>query len=292
MKCTLSVIVPVYNSAPYLTRLFDSLKAQTWQDYELIVVNDGSTDTSEQIILEYSHFFGDRMVYCIQKNMGVAAARNTGLECASGQYISFIDSDDYVQPTFFERMLHEIYDSDIITCGVTVVQNGTICEHDTVSQNFTESGFDLARDSLQRKKAAHVLWNKIYKRELFDNFRFIEGYMFEDMYACAIVPLSANTVAYIDEELYVYCRREDSLSASVTDKKMADLAYLATKVVEIYAANGALFYLADALMTLVGGIIETICKYYVKDLITTSAFKSIICDLLATKKRLKKLNSR
>ena len=116
-KITLSIIVPVYNVEKYLEDCVESLLNQTYQNYEIILVDDGSTDTSGQICDEYS---GDSRIHVIHKaNEGAGAARNTGIEIATGDYITFIDSDDYIAGCYLERMVQtaEQTGSDIVQCG-------------------------------------------------------------------------------------------------------------------------------------------------------------------------------
>ena len=99
-----SIIVPVYNVEPYLNKCLDSLVKQTLEDIEIIIVNDNSPDNSEQIILEYKEKYPDKIVYIKKENGGVSSARNAGLEVARGEYIGFLDGDDYVSLDMFKTL--------------------------------------------------------------------------------------------------------------------------------------------------------------------------------------------
>ena len=120
--CKISIIVPVYNSEKYLRRCLDSLQNQSFKDIEIIIVNDGSTDNSQQIIDEYCN---DRRIVCYnQKNSGQAAARNFGLHNANGDFILFVDSDDYVELDFCEKMYFTIIKGyDIVLSDYYIIDN-------------------------------------------------------------------------------------------------------------------------------------------------------------------------
>lgn len=177
----LSVIVPVYNTERFLRKCLDSIFAQTFTDYEIIVVNDASPDHSQEIIDEYMQKHS--CITCIKKpNGGISDARNAGLKIASGEYISFIDSDDYIREDMFERMIEkaESEDFDIVCCDMDYIfEDGST---KTVSSHIETDlhHFEEIKASMTRIYPAP--WNKIYHRRLFDHdVRFTKGVWYEDM---------------------------------------------------------------------------------------------------------------
>lgn len=289
-KALMSIIIPVHNSELYLDRLFQSLINQTSQEFEIVIVDDGSVDGSALCINNYKDIFKDRLIYIFQENRGVAAARNRGLHAACGEYIAFVDSDDYLYDNYCEKMLALISDADIAVCGVTVHYKNEIYEHHHVNQSFRETGLELAKDSLKKKNVAHVLWCKLFRRSIFNGFEFIEGKIFEDMYGCAILPLSAKSVVYTDEELYVYCRRDDSLSTSITESHAYDLTYLLQQIAEVYKEAGILNNMLEELQMCTSGLIELFSKWYIRNSLTETVFRNSVSELLAFNKKLRRLS--
>lgn len=164
----ISIIVPVYNIAPYLSRCLDSILAQTHENLEIIVVNDGSTDDSAKIINEYAKK-DTRIVPLHKQNGGVSAARRDGILASSGEYIGFVDGDDVIDPDMYERLLHNLlaHDADISHCGHQV--------HEMDAREIEYFGNDgvllaqpaqNARELLINGDFQPGLWNKLYKREL------------------------------------------------------------------------------------------------------------------------------
>lgn len=286
----LSIVIPVYNSELYIRRLFDSLVNQTRQEFEIIVVDDGSTDNSVPIIREYEKYFQKRLkVYSFEKNCGVAVARNFGIQKAVGEYIGFVDSDDYLFATFCEKMLLLIEDADIVVCGVEVYKNDQLVEHAHVDQPFRESGIALAKDSLRRQNEAHSLWNKVYRRSVLDGFAFFEGHIYEDLYGCAVIPIAANKVVYTDEELYAYCRRSDSVSSCVDDRQIYDLLFNLQKVIDFFEEKALLHIIVEDLIFCASDMIETYCKRFISRKVSREAFDKGTLEVIAIKNRLKEI---
>lgn len=216
----LSVIVPVYNVESYLKRCVDSILEQTFEEFEVILVDDGSLDNSSEICNKYSE--SDKRVKVIhKKNGGLSSARNAGLNIAKGEYIAFIDSDDYVSKDMFKTMINLALSNnyDIVSCGFKrfyenscnePVCRGTIYKYSNIE---ALSNYLLEYDNVNRKIDT-VVWNKIYKRELFNDITFPEGKIYEDGYVTYKLLYKANNIAHIDDELYYYFQRQDSISNS------------------------------------------------------------------------------
>jgi len=212
----ISVIVPVYNTKKYLKKCLDSIIKQTYQDFEIIIVNDGSTDNSEEIIDEYIKEYSSK-VKCINKvNGGLSSARNCGLDAATGDYIAFVDSDDYIDVQLFERLLPYIEKNiDLIKFKIIKVDeeykeiekiDGPIFDKAT-----GEEGFDLLvfNDVLLEPACIYL-----YKKLLLEvnKFRFPENTYHEDFGLTPIVLLNAKSMVSIDFYGYYYVQANNSIT--------------------------------------------------------------------------------
>ena len=162
----ISIIVPIYNTGKYLKKCLDSIKNQTFKDFEVILVDDGSTDNSAEICREFSET-DSRFKYFYKENGGTSSARNLGLENAKGEYIAFIDSDDYIEPDYFETLAEHCSGGyDIIQCGMTLVRNGNNTE--LVPDKGEYDGKGYAELIIKRRLQIFLFQTpttKLYKRE-------------------------------------------------------------------------------------------------------------------------------
>ena len=202
----LSVIVPVFNSQPYIRTLIDSVLGQSWKYMELILVDDGSTDGSAEIC-EYYSGKDTRVVVIHQKNKGQANARNIGLELAKGNLVSFADNDDILNPYMYETLIKNmlITKSDVSACGFMHATNEQISEIEFSLPNKTYtvlSREQLIRDYLKPSWKIPV-WNKIYKKEIVKNLRFDNQRLGEDNLFSYNVIKKLEKLVFIDEPLYV-----------------------------------------------------------------------------------------
>ncbi len=202
----ISIIVPIYNVECYLTKCLDSIIEQSFCDYELILVDDGSTDTSGQIADDYAA--KDTRVSVIHKqNGGLSDARNTGLEKANGEYICFIDSDDWIEKTYLQELLYiaEQNEADISICRY-VKNNGDISISQPLQAEETiETGIDAINNLYGCRYGEYVVaWNKMYKNELFEEVRYPVGMIHEDEAVFGELFCRAKTVVRTDRILYNY----------------------------------------------------------------------------------------
>ena len=219
-----SVIIPVYNVENYLRRCLDSVTNQTLKDIEIICVNDGSTDSSRAILEEYAPK-DDRFICIDQKNSGICVARNTGLEIVKGEYTAFLDSDDYIEDCFYEKLYNTAkkHNADIACASVQRI-------NDKKKRTLFEYKEEIAADDVKTKyelanypKHCYV-WNKIYKTDSLkkSGIKFEQGVVYEDMLFTPDVLESLGTLVTVPGINYYYWKQANSLIRSISDKSRAD----------------------------------------------------------------------
>ena len=238
-----SIIIPVYNVAPYLRETLDSVVNQTYKDLEIIIVDDGSNDGSSAICEEYAS--ADKRIKLIhQSNKGLSGARNTGLEHATGDYVSFIDSDDSVSSVFIEYMVNAMYFSSasIAVCRLAIIEtSGSMkgvaasSEIPAISAGLFERA-DVLRLLVEEQMNVNVC-NKLFKRELWSDIRFPEGRVYEDAIATFKLFNKAERVVLVDESFYNYRQRTDSITASVSMDNINDCILAHNSVSEFIRSN-------------------------------------------------------
>ena len=216
----ISIVVPVYNISNYLDRCLESLTRQTYHDIEIIVVNDGSTDDSGEKCENWAKK-DNRIKVIHQPNKGLSGARNTGIDAAKGEFILFVDGDDYVAPEYVAKLHNNaiVNDSDIVISNyIFVNEAGQEIYNNNYSQFSSDSIFDGTDALLLFENKAYrtffdVVCIKLFRRDLFEGIRFPEGVsVVEDI---AIIPMlyhKAKRVSVIPERLYYYVYRSESLS--------------------------------------------------------------------------------
>lgn len=223
-KDLISVIVPVYNVAEFLPYSLESIINQKYQNLEIIIVNDGSTDKSLEICNEYAKK-DSRIKIINQTNKGLSSARNAGLEIATGKYIGFIDSDDIISSEFFEYLYKIIIDtnSDIAECAfVKIGEEDVFLRKYKFDTNNAKKYPNVIVDSEGALNRLHnedvnitvktvVVWNKLYKKCLFDNIRFPEGKRYEDDFTTYKMLREIQKMVSTDRVLYNYVQREKSI---------------------------------------------------------------------------------
>lgn len=185
----ISIIVPIYNVDSYLRKCFDSIISQTYSDFELILVDDGSTDDSPKICDEYARK-DDRIIVIHKKNGGVSSARNAGLDIAKGKYIGFVDPDDYIVSEMYECMVNAIekYKSDMVVCGYDYIdENGNVTRPYKVKgdEKLTQKQF-ISMPFNMSPTIQHVVWNELFRKKLFNVINFPQNMNFQSflLYIC------------------------------------------------------------------------------------------------------------
>ena len=219
-KVKLSIIIPIYNMEAYLKRCLDSVKAavEKLSDVvEVLLINDGSTDSSEKIALEYCEVCKYMHLYN-KTNGGVSDVKNYGLERASGEYIIFLDSDDYIDPRMYELMLTKAAEekADVVVCDIQLT-------YDDTSKNTVFPCAIKSREGVFAQVIDMTMmpasWNKLVRRELYDGLTFPAGKNNEDVAVTPIILARAKKIAVVDEVLYMYYQRSGSIQNSSFNEK-------------------------------------------------------------------------
>ncbi len=221
----LSIIVPVYKVEKYLDQCISSIRAQTYTNLEILLVDDGSPDACPGICDEAARQDG-RIQVIHKKNGGLSDARNAGLDVARGQYIGFVDSDDYIAPNMYEVLLHAALtnDADMALCNYTSVRENTSTIQSLVDRDQSYSKREFI-EKLTEPGGGYfvVVWNKLYKREIFENLRFPVGKQHEDQFLWHYIIEDCQVIVAVKTPLYYYRRyRSGSIMARGFSVKFMD----------------------------------------------------------------------
>ena len=243
MNELISIIVPVYKVEKYLDRCIDSVLAQTYANIEVILVDDGSTDRCGKMCDEYAK--NDNRVKVIHKtNGGLSDARNAGLDIATGDYIGFVDSDDYIAKNMFEKLYQAILETkaDMSMCGVEQIdEKNTKLITESLPDDVT-TGIDVMNYKINSVKGwlYIVSWNKLYSNNLFQELRFCNGKLHEDEFIANKILFRCNKIACISDRLYFYFRRSDSITLRKVTPRRMDAVEALIERAEILISNQCL----------------------------------------------------
>lgn len=206
-KYKVSVIVPVYNVEKYIDKCLKSLVMQTLQEIEIIVVNDGSPDNSQKIIDKYAKKYPEKIKSYIAENGGVGSARNFGLTKANGEYIGYVDSDDFVEINMFEELYNKAKKEklDIVICGSYNIEEKT----GKRQEDIDKSVFDDPHINAFFGRPA--VWNKLYKKEVINNIKFRTRKWYEDLDYTLKAIACSKKIGYVNKPLYNYLIRPGSI---------------------------------------------------------------------------------
>ncbi|WP_404405967.1 glycosyltransferase family 2 protein [Jeotgalibacillus malaysiensis] len=218
----ISVIVPVFNQEKLLNKCVDSLLNQKYSNIEIILVNDGSTDRSKELCEAYVQS-DSRVILINQKNRGVAGARNSGIERASGRWIGFVDSDDWVSLDMYYILIKEIENSgaDIGICKITYEEEKIGSKKG--NKLIIDGGHSALRRLYQTNDIRYNVCNKLFKKELFQHIRFPEGRIYEDAAIMYKLIDKADKIALSPYYLYLYHKRDGSITRSTFSEKRFDV---------------------------------------------------------------------
>lgn len=216
----ISIIVPAHNVERYIGECLESLYRQSYKNLEIIVVNDGSTDSTGEMIRQCQKK-DNRVVVIDQENRGISSARNTGIAHAKGEYIAFVDADDFVHEKMYEQLYNQLMQDH---CAIAMCTYCAVDEYgrkkkqnilDPESRIYEmESFFSAMMENIRNQHTFVVVWNKLYERSLFDNIRFPVGKNHEDQWIVHPLIYEAKRVTYINKPLYYYRVRNHSIMHS------------------------------------------------------------------------------
>lgn len=220
----ISVIIPIYKVEQYLKRCVDSVLNQTYTKLEIILVDDGSPDSCPKICDDYATL-DSRVEVVHKKNGGLSSARNAGLDICKGEYIAFVDSDDFVSNYFIEFLYKAVLENHV---NVSVAEYRSFNENEELIDENKPDDYVAKKQSLEEIMSryssiyAHdsmltiVSWNKLYKADLFDEVRFPEGKFYEDAATTYKILNRCDEIAFVNNPLYYYFLRRNSISGSET----------------------------------------------------------------------------
>lgn len=236
----LSIVALVYNLEKYLPRCLDALVNQTLQEIEILCVDDGSKDSAPQIIEEYAKKYPDKVKAFHKENGGEFTTRNYGLERATGEYVTFVDTDDWVEPNWAEKLYTAAKnaDADMAVCGFERINLET---NEVVATNMTEFGNSVKQVDSKEDFMAFINpapWNKIYKREKIKDLRFLPFRGFNDMLFLLSSYTKIQKIAFVPDVLYHYYLRYDSQIHSVNKQDVDNLKKYLLEVKKLYKEEG------------------------------------------------------
>ena len=278
-----SIIVPVYNIEKYIERTILSKLKNDFEDYEVILVNDGSTDKSLEII---QRCIDDKKIFCeSQENGGLSAARNLGLQKARGKYIIFLDGDDFIT----ENALSILYKT-LISDTPDLLVFGRIenyGDRKKVPYNLSNEYFDSSNSyllkSLQTSTFRTNVWDKVYRRDLIENnnLQFVDGLLYEDMFFLLQYLTVSNKIKVIEQPLYFYtCSNQTSIT-KILRKKDLDILVFIEKAVDFEDLNKSLSKKSVYTMLqrfALSSIINKYVKYYKKEIIAKEIIDRLLLD--------------
>ena len=258
-----SIIVPVYNVERYLSFCMESLLSQTYDNIEIILVDDGATDSSPDLCDRYAA--EDKRVLVVHKpNGGLSSARNAGLDVAKGAYIAFVDSDDYVDPRFIEVLHNAIAssDADMSVCAIGVVDEshrnlatfelepGVMSQEDFWGRYFVKGSSAVPEGA----NAAVVAWNKLYSRSIFSTLRYAEKRLYEDEYILCDVVSRCERIVATPDVLYFYLQRTGSIMGTNQGVRFIEQAESNFYKCRYFIGNDQYEWASSALLRTIGAI--------------------------------------
>lgn len=282
----ISVIVPVYNTEAYLDRFLHSLDRQTCRNLSYIFVDDGSTDQSFSKIEAFCKRRNHNDRYVHQTNQGAAAARNTGLKMLEEDTFAyaFLDSDDYIEPDYFEKMLDGMvqYQADVVISGVLVKHNDVVSYQDSEACESlcVCDHVEYAKKVLLKKEASYIVANKLIRYRQEELLLFPDGLMFEDMYYASALSWRYKKFVLLPEMLYVYCINDRSVSHMKNSRQITDFDKIIGLVVSGYKKTAFYSDVKPELATYIKQAIRRVeRKYRTEAYIGQEAYEAVIRSL-------------
>lgn len=223
----ISIIIPAYNCEKTIEKCINSILNQTYQNLEIIIIDDASIDNTSKILNKYKDNKNIKLI-TNKENKGIGFTRNTGIKNASGDYISFIDSDDYIEKNMYEVLIKNIENNDMIIFNYNKIINSHIFDNE---YNFKNRIVNFNKDPEILLNINLSPWNKLYKKELLKDNLFPENLKYEDAIVVVKAFLSSKNIKIIDEKLYNYVVRNNSETTSV-DEKVFDILKISDLIIK------------------------------------------------------------
>ena len=253
----ISIIIPVYNIEKYLKKCLDSVVNQTYQNLEIILVNDGSTDNSGKICEEYKRA-DSRIVLIHKENEGLSMARNTGLDIASGEYIFFVDSDDYISENMLETLYNSLLEtqSDMAVCSIQYVDEAG----KNVDSPFTFNDVVLGQNEFWKiySSTGHtecvVAWNKLYKRKILEQLYYPKGKTREDEFLLPYIVERCCKICTVSDKLVFYRQRKDSIMGYESKKSKLDYIEACFERMDLFIKRKNNFMVEDTTLRIIASV--------------------------------------
>lgn len=231
----LDIIVPVYNTEAYLERCLNSILSQTYKDFNILIIDDGSTDSSYDIC-EYYAKKHDNIKTIHTNNRGLSCARNLGIQVSESKYVGFIDSDDWIEKFMLEKLIKDAkqYNADISACNMYACKSLSVKREKNEINDFEDSDTKVFYndDILKKYYKLFSVCNKIFKRELFNSIKFPEGKIFEDARTTYKVANQAKIATFNRYNGYNYFQRETGIIGTLDINKMYDRVLMWNEIYE------------------------------------------------------------
>ena len=269
----ISIIVPIYNIEIYLSRCVDSIINQCYTNLEIILVDDGSTDSCGMMCDSYKEQ-DSRIVVIHKANGGLSSARNAGLDVAQGEYIGFVDGDDYIEPDMYEKLYYFCSQNelDIVCARFCECIDGKDHLENYTGTSKIDLGSRLYCDALLERNGAKItssVWDRLYKKEMFEGIRFPEGKLYEDIVITPTLFLNAGKCGYIDSLVYHYTIRSDSIMGlggknkkEFSDRILSDFIPQAKTKIDLLYENKQSEAAEQCRFSLWQGILKFYCQVY------------------------------
>ena len=287
-----SIIVPIYEVEPYLRKCIDSILNQTFEEFELLLIDDGSPDRCGDICDEYAK--KDNRIKVIHKeNGGQASARNIGLDVARGEYIGFVDSDDWIEPDMYKILYNLAINNDAeISCisSKIIYPNKEILRETSTLKKFIKK--DAMKEVIRGKFFDEVVWTKLFKKEILQNLKFKEGIKYEDTEFCYRAIDKCTKLIYLGKCLYNYLIRKGSTMDIAKREISIDYIYIYNEMYIFYKKEYS-EYKDMVLLRLVDCSLEILNKIIEQNLISETKFletKNLLNKYFFEILKLKKLN--
>lgn len=274
-KPLISIIIPIYNVEKYLGKCIESIVNQAYQNIEIILIDDGSTDSCPLLCDSWVKL--DARVKVIHKsNGGLSDARNAGMHIAHGDYVAFIDSDDWIETDAFEKMLNRMLEdnSDVVSCGVKWVSDDddVLYEVSVEADEVIDTHAAMSEIIADRKLKQHV-WNKLYKRDLIEDIPFEKGKYHEDIFWSYQVFGRAKKVSLMKESFYHYVQRSNSIMGESYSTKRLDALDAMLQRCEFVKSNFPDLF-NEALYSYIGS-----CMYHLQCALSSQQDNVVICNI-------------